>query len=248
MSRTDRDWNVWAEKDPYFGVVTDGKFRAAKIEDNRAEFMKSGDDYVANLIRVLNSHFGPLPQGRALDFGCGVGRLTLPMANRFDEVVGLDIAPAMLAEARTNAANLNIDNVEFHVSDDTLSNAQGKFDLVHTYIVLQHIPVAKGMGIIRHLLDRVAPGGVASLHFSILRTEGFAHRVAYWMRRHVPGVQPLTNFLRGRPAWEPLMQMNAYSVNAVLALFEEYGFTISISSLERHGRFLTMQLLSRREA
>lgn len=32
------------------------------------------------------------------DFGCGVGRLTLPFADCFDNVVGVDISPAMLAE------------------------------------------------------------------------------------------------------------------------------------------------------
>jgi SAM-dependent methyltransferase len=41
-----------------------------------------------------------LPRRRALDFGCGAGRLTQPLADRFDHAVGVDIAPSMIARAK----------------------------------------------------------------------------------------------------------------------------------------------------
>jgi len=45
--------------------------------------------------------------GRALDFGCGLGRLTQPLAERFDEAVGVDIAASMIEGARRQSGGRN---------------------------------------------------------------------------------------------------------------------------------------------
>jgi len=58
----------------------------------------------------------------------------------------------MLAEARRNMEEMNIANVTLVGSDDRLSQVPGSYDLVHSHIVLQHIPVRRGMGMIGELL------------------------------------------------------------------------------------------------
>ena len=244
MGNTDADWISWGKNDPYFGVVTEERFNRKNIAENHAVFMQGGTDYVANLMAHIERHFGTFPQSRALDFGCGVGRLTLPLALHFEEVVGLDIAPAMLSEARANANERN--NVTFELSDENLSNAKGKFDLVHTYIVLQHIPVEKGMRIIREMLSRVSENGLASLHFAIARDGGSMAKLRYWARCRFPGAQMISNLIRRRPIAEPLMQMNEYPVDQVLRLFEDYGFHRGTTKLERHYNVLTLRLVAQR--
>ena len=64
------------------------------------EFFASGRAEVDEAIGRLGA-LGLRPRrGRALDFGCGVGRLTQALAWHFDECVGVDIAPSMVEHAR----------------------------------------------------------------------------------------------------------------------------------------------------
>lgn len=244
MGKAEKTWISLGEADPYFGVLTDDRFTRKNIAENLEAFKQSGDAYVDSLMADIAAHFDAPTHARALDFGCGVGRLAIPLSRYFNEVVGLDISPAMLGEARKLAG----DNpkVTFALSDDDLGNAPGEFDLVHSYIVLQHIPVDKGLKILRAMLARVAIGGIASLHFPVSRDGGTLERWRYWARCNVPGAHRLSNLMRGRPISEPMMQMNAYPLPTIFSLFEEFGFERSISALERHFNVLTIRVTAQR--
>jgi 2-polyprenyl-3-methyl-5-hydroxy-6-metoxy-1,4-benzoquinol methylase len=73
----------------------------------------------------------------------------------------MDISESMLHEARRNAREADLGNIEFVISDTGLSRFEGDYDFVHSFIVLQHIQVARGEAIVRQLVGRFAPGGVA---------------------------------------------------------------------------------------
>lgn len=73
MRNTDRAWNIWGEKDPYFAVLTDPKFRNENFPDHEQEFFRSGEEFVGERIDSAKNLFRYNPGGRALDFGCGVG-------------------------------------------------------------------------------------------------------------------------------------------------------------------------------
>ena len=81
----------------------------------------------------------PQEHRRALDFGCGVGRLTQALADYVDHAVGVDIAPSMIELARRH--NTHGSRCEYIVNDtDHLSRfADQIFDVVYTGRVLQHI-------------------------------------------------------------------------------------------------------------
>ncbi|MBY0521557.1 MAG: class I SAM-dependent methyltransferase [Sphingomonas sp.] len=246
MSDSDRAWQTWGTENPYFGVLSEKKFRKDSIDLNRDEFFKSGIDYIDNRLKKFERLFGQLEQSRALDFGCGVGRLTLPLAGHFYEAVGIDISSGMLKEAQNSATALGISNVNFVQSDDKISNSVGKFDFVYTYIVLQHIPVNRGLVIIGQLLDRVRAGGGVSLHFSVDRRDSAAQKLSYWARTNVPMLEAVGNIARGRSRSEPLMQMNEYPLEVVLRMMMERGFGDVVTDLEYHGRILTASVMARR--
>ncbi|MBO9671116.1 MAG: methyltransferase domain-containing protein [Sphingobium sp.] len=246
MADSDHEWRRWGETDPYFGVLADPRFRKDRIEDNRTAFFKLGRLTVEERLATAAKHFGSFERNRALDFGCGVGRLSLPLAAHFDEVLGLDISPAMLAEARTNAERAGIANLTLSRSDEALSAADGSFDFVMSYMVLQHIPVARGMRIVERLLGLVARGGIAAIQFCTARPNDPASRLRYWAQRNVPGVRQAFNLGNGRPAAEPLMQMNAYPLDEVLAMAETAGFKPAIVQPYADGRFEAAQLLMQR--
>ena len=241
---TDRMWDRWGKLDPYFGVLADPRFSRNQLQDHRSIFFESGRAQVEAMLSLFEAHFGALARGSALDHGCGVGRLTLPLAKEFTQVVGVDVSPAMLAEAEVNCdANAAL-NVDLALADDQLSNVRGMFDFVNSAMVLQHVPVARGMRLIDALVSRVAPGGGFHLHLST-RTDGRRSRALWWASANVPGVKVAQNVLAGR-AWNaPAMQMNNYSLSRVIDLLSAKGVGQLLVKSETHGKFLTVSLFGR---
>ena len=62
-------------------------------------FFKTGEDLLARQMKLIQDRGIQISRGRALDFGCGVGRLTNAMATYFDEVIGVDISSTMIGNA-----------------------------------------------------------------------------------------------------------------------------------------------------
>lgn len=242
-----RNWEIWGETEPYFGVLADPRFRSDRIAENKALFFQTGEETVEALIRRFEAHFGAVARGRALDHGCGVGRLTLPLARRFSEVVALDIAPAMIAEGQANAEAAGLGNITFGAASDDLAAATGGFDFVNSFIVLQHIPVRRGLRILTELGRRVSPGGGLHVHVSV-RTDRRRHRLLWWASHHVPGVKVIQNVRAGRRWDAPSMQMNNYPLGPIVANLAELGITDLLISSERHGRFLTLSIMGRKPA
>jgi len=245
---TDDAWRAWGERDPYFAVLTNERYRKENLDAHRADFFASGRREIDEALGRYQRYFGELPGGSALDFGCGVGRLALALGERFERVVGMDIAPAMLAEARANAKAAGQDCTTFVLSDDTLSNAPGQFDFVNTCLVLQHIPTARGLRIVRHLLDRVAPGGGCQIHVSVQRRPVVSRKIAYWMRFHVPFGNYLFNLVAGRPTTEPPMQLNEYPLDVMFRMFCNAGMHEVVAVAAEPNGYLTLSLIARKPA
>ena len=146
MRDTDKDWTTIAETDPYWGVLSVEDFRGEELSDGaRQIFFDSGKAFVENTFAFIRRHidagFAP---ARSLDFGCGVGRLLIPIAAHSTEAIGLDIAPRMREIAEANLRSVGVRNARVLASDDLLSQAEGEFDFVNSFIVLQHIPPERG--------------------------------------------------------------------------------------------------------
>ena len=112
---TDKSWRDYGDKDPYFGVVTNDSFRRENLdEDARERFFELGEERVEICVSAADTFFaGTMQYGTALDFGCGAGRLTIPLARRFKKVYAVDISTGMLEEARRNCEARGINNVDY---------------------------------------------------------------------------------------------------------------------------------------
>lgn len=245
---TDRAWEEWGRRDPYFGVITCPQFRRGKIDATaREEFFASGNSHVDYLFQVIRQFIDPGFAPRSvLDFGCGVGRLVIPFARLAGEVVGLDVSSAMLAEARANCAELGVGNVDLLLSDDTLSAVDRKFDLVHSFIVFQHIPPERGREIFRHLLDRLAPGGVGAVHFTYSKSiYADWHGVAPPAPPPPPGAA-VAQVVELPPGVDPEMQMNPYDLRELLFLVQNAGVLRFHVDFTDHGGELGVVLYFRK--
>lgn len=225
INDSDRDWERFGSTDPYFAVLTAPEFHGRVSGPERARFFRSGVEHIDTIFSIIHERLDPtFAPRRALDFGCGVGRLLIPLAARCSEVTGMDISPSMLAESRRNCDAAGATNVRLVQSDDSLSALDGEFDFIHTYIVLQHIPVARGELIVRGLARRLAPNGIAMIQVPYTGgRERLLSKLLYWTRMAIPGGRQAINLLRGKPAGAPVMQMNPYSVTRVLDMVAAEG-------------------------
>jgi SAM-dependent methyltransferase len=159
IKRLRATWTALGEDDPLWAILSRPDKRGGQW--NAEEFFAAGEAEITGLEQYC-AHFA-LPRERrlALDFGCGVGRLTRALATRYAEVVGVDISSSMIEQARQLHANLAnvrfVENVQPRL--DFLADAS--VDLVYSVITLHHIPAALQRGYVREFLRVLAPGGMA---------------------------------------------------------------------------------------
>ena len=98
LKEVQRHWNAFGKIDPLWAIVTQPEKRFGKWKD--AEFFGCGEEEITRILRHVDSLSFPLRRWRALDFGCGVGRLTQALSRYFRHCDGVDIAPSMIKLAR----------------------------------------------------------------------------------------------------------------------------------------------------
>src|SRR5947207_398183 len=129
------DWNERALEDAYYYVA----FGRRGQEDD--EFFATA----ADVVRALEAELKRLPQGdrrarRALEIGCGPGRLMRPMSWNFGEIHGVDVSDEMIRLAEEKLSN--VPNAFPVLNDGTGLGCypDESFDFVYSYAVFQHIP------------------------------------------------------------------------------------------------------------
>ena len=149
-----RDWDDLALVDPFWAVLAADDKRGGGWEPT--EFFATGEADIEELLATAAQLGRPTRHERALDFGCGVGRLTRALARRFDEAVGIDVSVRMLEHARR--LNADTPNVTFASSDEPPPEP---FDLVVANLVLQHLPTkAIARVYIGRLIKATRPDGL----------------------------------------------------------------------------------------
>jgi SAM-dependent methyltransferase len=177
---TATDWEELAGRGAYFGVLThDGAVATNQTHDPASAFFETGEADISTLLAAIGSLVGrELSLTSTLDFGCGVGRLTVPLARRSTTVVACDVSPTMLAHARQNVQDASLRNVTFTGTSELTDLPANKFDFICSLLVLQYIPMCVGLPIIRTLLRVLAPGGLAALHVVLARPSAKRSRLA----------------------------------------------------------------------
>ena len=160
LRRVQRTWESLGRSDPLWAVFTrDGTEPGAWDEQ---DFLDSGRAVVARVLAELDDLDVMVPPGPALDFGCGVGRISLALADQLGEIHGVDISEPMVARAREMAADRD-PAPEYHlnVNPDLRLFADGTFAFVASFIVLQHMPSKHALSYVREFMRVLMPGGVA---------------------------------------------------------------------------------------
>ena len=160
LGELQRHWQAFGEQDPLWAILTDPARKGGRWTPE--EFFATGVVEIEALMQEARTFGLPRQRRRALDFGCGVGRLTQALAIHVDEAIGLDVAPSMVERAR--AFNQHGARVRYEVqAAPPLATLPSRaFDVVYTGRVLQHIAPEYARQYIAELARLVAPGGFLS--------------------------------------------------------------------------------------
>lgn len=215
------NWDRLGREDPFWAVLTDPAKKGGGWDPE--EFFATGRAEVAALLESVG-HLLP-GRRRALDFGCGPGRLTRALAEAFERVDGVDVAPSMVELARR--LDRSGGRATFHVNPapDLALFADGAFDLAYSNITLQHVPPRLAEGYLTELVRVLRPGGVLVFQLPAERAEGgdgLWRRFRRGLRRAAP--RPFHRLWRRLTArGEPFLDMNALPRERVVALVEAAG-------------------------
>ena len=236
MSKIKENWEYYGKNDPYFAVATFDKFKKANLtEKAKDEFFQTGEEHIEKVWSEIEKHFiKNFRPKRSLDFGCGVGRLVVPLAERCEAVVGVDISETMLKEAVENCRARKIENVSFFQTDDFFGGETGEFDLIHSFIVLQHIKPAIGGELVRKMLKMLGSGGIGVLHFTYFNPASKFNYLRFKIYRDYPVINRLKNLVKGEKD-EPFIPVYIYDLNAVFADLQENDCHSCLIRYSFHG-------------
>ncbi|MDQ6891791.1 MAG: class I SAM-dependent methyltransferase [Acidobacteriota bacterium] len=158
LKELQKNWNQFGKQDPLWAIITWDDKKGNKWDPN--EFFETGEQEIREVMQYVEK-LGLLRQrGRALDFGCGVGRLTQALANYFETVLGIDIAPSMVKLAdQYNRFGARC-TYRVNAEDNLRSFADQQFDFIYTNIVLQHMRPDYAKSYIKEFLRVLKPDGV----------------------------------------------------------------------------------------
>lgn len=225
LERTTRDWTVLGRADPLWAVyVTPGTRHGQWDVDEFFETGRAEVDDVLDTLAGSNITFG---RSRALDFGCGVGRLSQALSRHFQSVAGIDVSAPMLETARSLASSRHADNIEFVLNQrpDLRRFEDSTFDLIYSSLVLQHLPKSLAAAYLREFVRVVRSDGAVIIQVASQPTRSLRGQAFRWLPPQVSAWIQVR--ILGYPA---PMRMSAMSERWVRAQAAKSGAMVVFSA------------------
>ena len=165
------DWNRRAREDANYYVAF------GRRDQDEEEFFATA----AEVLKSLEWDLRRLPRDanqrarRALEVGCGPGRLMRPMSRHFGEIHGVDVSDEMIRMAREKLRGVPHAHVHPTAGSDLALFADDSFDFVYSYAVFQHIPSRDVvLNYLREIVRVLKPGGIFRGQLNGLPAESIA--------------------------------------------------------------------------
>jgi ubiquinone/menaquinone biosynthesis C-methylase UbiE len=224
--RYKKQWENLGSYDPYWAVLSDPNKKGRKWEKD--EFFESGRHEIEQVMKNI-SKMRMRPQfDTALDFGCGVGRLSRALSRYFKRVVAVDISTAMLEEAK--AQHRGFANIEFlhNARNDLGSIPSNSIDFVYSNIVLQHMPENRQLLFISEFCRVLKGGGIAIFQTPSLHN---LSTLTGWIR-FLLGNRLLNIARKVKHGKHGIMEIHTLNRNKILAALDAFG--MSAAQIERY--------------
>ncbi|HVC53572.1 MAG TPA: class I SAM-dependent methyltransferase [Stellaceae bacterium] len=160
-ARIGGQWSALGRVRPHHSVLVADDYLPANFAGHTAEFWATGEAE-AGLVEAALARCGMtrLADKTCTEYGCGVGRVTVPLSRRFAEVYAYEISPPHLALAEQRAADGGR-NIRFHLCSGGPPGDIAECDFFYSRLVFQHNPPPLIRRLIGCGLGALRPGGVA---------------------------------------------------------------------------------------
>lgn len=154
-----KHWDRLASRNTHWSIRTRECLNQDRISESY--FFRTGQKEVFSVMNKLDDE-ELLPENRALalDFGCGIGRLSRALTRYFSRVVGLDSSPYMIEQAQS-LHHERREQIEFYVNteNDLSLFESDHFSCIYSSFVLQFIPKPLSLLYLVEFLRVLKPGG-----------------------------------------------------------------------------------------
>lgn len=163
FSAVAQEWEALAQEKPFWSALTDSYF-LNPTDDAITAFLSSGETDVSLATERARQH-AEYNTSRALDLGCGPGRLSKALSSRFNWIIGVDSSPTMISIAQ----RLNTEpNITFErMRGPRLHYESRSFDFVLSLLVLQHQPLPLAIVLLEECCRLIASPGVAAIQIPV---------------------------------------------------------------------------------
>jgi SAM-dependent methyltransferase len=180
IAKTKATWSQLGAVKPHFSVLTDAQFLPENLAGNLETFWQSGEGECERIDRTLEKYSGASAREmKAVEYGCGVGRVTMALARRFAHVDAYDVSGEHLGLAQQRASELGITNVAFHQCAPDIRKLE-PCDFLYSRIVFQHNPPPIIAHLIRMSLRALRPQGIAMFQVPVYRA-GYRFVFSEWL-------------------------------------------------------------------
>jgi SAM-dependent methyltransferase len=181
ISKIREAWAHLGLKQPHFSVLADKQFLPNSLSENIEHFWASGQMELAIIQSMLVRHgVSSLASKACVEFGCGVGRVTLALAPHCLFVHGYDISEGHLDHAKKRAAILDIQNCQFVLCSDTALEEMLPCDFFYSRLVFQHNPPPVIYQLIMRALRALNPDGIAIFQVPVYMV-GYEFNIEKWL-------------------------------------------------------------------
>jgi SAM-dependent methyltransferase len=205
LSTVQRYWDRQAHADPMWAILTHPQKTGGRWDAD--EFFATGIHEVGIFMQRAEAWGVPSSRRSALDFGCGIGRLSQALAGHFNQVYGVDISPKMIDLARQHNRHGERCEYLWNPAGDLSGFADGSIDMIYSWITLQHMRPRYARRYMREFLRVLAPGGLLLFQYPS-RPVSWRVRMARW---------------RALASWPRPMYMNGMDRQEVVRLLERGG-------------------------
>ncbi len=159
-----KNWESLAKHDPMWSILSVPDKRGNKWDIN--DFLATGGNEINDLMRYIENVINvKVKRSFALDFGCGIGRLSLALAKYFDNVVGVDISSTMITRARQISEQYKDaykGEITYIINKyNIIPMETDTCDFIYSNIVLQHMRAVDALVYISEFVRMIKKEGLA---------------------------------------------------------------------------------------
>ena len=158
LLKLQKDWDTLGKQDPLYAISTVKGKEGGKWDIQ--DFFQRGVDEIESIMNQKDLLNLKISYTRALDFGCGVGRVTQSLAKYFDHIDGVDISPSMIELA--NTYNKFGDKITYHINNENSLKIfnDNTYDFIYSTEVLQHMHPMYQENFLKEFLRVLSPKGL----------------------------------------------------------------------------------------